>query len=138
MRLHPVTAVWIGGALLAVAIFVLGPDGFVGSVTAFLEAAGDAIADAVGSLSVQAFDALRAGTLALFAVFLALGVMAARRGLKARRLTLVVSALFLLLTATGHSGDGFRWLEAGLLVALGASIHTRRLMAPKRTAPIAW
>jgi hypothetical protein len=74
---------------------------------------------------------MRALAIALFVVFMALGIVAAQRGIKARGALALVSILFAILLAGPGSGTPIRpsrWTEAFVLSAVAAVVMTQRLL----------
>ncbi len=140
MRRNTVGLVWAAGLLLAAGLYLAGPDRF-GTVVA--EDLAWAAAQAQGAfylLGAQAFDAARALAIGVFAVFVALCLLAVGRGLRARGALLAVGAVYLFLLLGPDSGDPIlpdRWLAALLVAAVGALVMTRRLMLPRGSAEIA-
>ena len=59
----------------------------------------------LAGLTVEAFELIRALAIGLFVVFLALGLMAARRGLRARAALVVLTVLYLVLLYPAIDGD---------------------------------
>ena len=128
--------VWVGGAVLALIVYSVGPGRFVERVLAGLYGFRRAIDRFAETLALQGFDAIRALAFALFAVFLALCLIAMRRGLRARGALVVVSALFAILLygplVDGSPAAPDRWLAAFVLAAVGAAVMTRRLAGGAR------
>lgn len=125
-----VAAVWIGGAALALLAYAVGPDRFVDEVQSGLGRAWLTLEDAVRSLTLAAFDALRATAIGLFGVFVALALLTIRRGGRAKAALIVVSVLFagLVWGASAETpASTTRWLLALLLGAAGALTMTRRV-----------
>jgi hypothetical protein len=136
MRDRTVTVVWVVGLILAALIYLVGPDRFLENAFADADRLAEAAQIALLQAGARVYDVVRALAIACFAIFFALSVIAAGRGLPARGLLLIVSLLFLVLVwhegpeATGH------WLLAFLLAAAGAASMTRRLSGgPRMLAP---
>ncbi len=127
VRERSVAVVWVGGACLAAVIYLVGPDRFLWSAFDFLDQAAGALQDLVAHLSNRAFDLLRAGAIALFAVFWGLAVVARRRGVAVGSAMFWVTLLFLVLVWRQGPGQTRHWLLAFLLTALAAGSVTRRL-----------
>ena len=140
MRRNTIGLVWLAGILLTVALYATGPD-------RFLQAAFDAVLGLhlflramLANFTVEALELVRALAIGLFAIFVALGIMAARRGLRARAALLIVPGLFLALlypVFDGYVLPTGRWFGAFLLAAVGALVMTRRLLSagPQPPAP---
>ncbi len=135
MRDRTLFVVWGVGIALAAAVYAVGPDQFLERL--FLEA--DRLADnlqfALLTLGARAYDVVRALAIACFAVFFALSVVAAGRGLPARWLLVGVTLLFLMLV--WHEGPEAitHWLLAFVLAATGAASMTRRLAERRPMMP---
>ena len=134
MRPHNIALIWVGGLLLAAALYVTGPERFVASLVDGLDELGARIQDAFYLIGAQAFEAMRAMAIAVFGVFLALTFVASRRGLRARGALVLVTLLFVVLLAGPGSGTPIRpdrWLEAFVLAAVGAGVMTVRLVGSR-------
>ena len=139
MRRNTVGVVWGLGLLLALGLYVAGPDRF-GTVLVedFAWATGQ-VQGAFYLLGAQAFDAARALALGVFAVFVLLCLMAVGRGLRGRGALVAVSAVYLFLLLGPDSGEPIlpdRWLGALLVAVVGALVMTRRLMLPRNGAQV--
>ncbi len=127
--------VWGVGLVVAVLVYAIGPDQFLQTLFIDADRAAEAVQDALQSLGARVYDLVRAASIACFAVFFGLSVVAAGRGLPARWLLVVVTLLFIVLVwnegpeAVGH------WLLAFVLAAAGAASMTRRLAAPRMILP---
>ena len=134
MRRNTVGVVWAVGLLLAAGLYLAGPDRFG---TVVVEDFSWAVAQVQGAfylLGAQAFDAARALAIGVFAVFVALCLVAVGRGVRARGALLAVSAVYLFLLLGPDSGEPIlpdRWLGALLVAMVGALVMTRRLMLPR-------
>lgn len=133
MKRDPVALVWVGGIAFAALLYAVGTDQFLFRLFDALRDAGHWIGDFVAGLSVLAVDLVRALALGLYATFVALALLAARRGHPARGVLLGVSALFWLLAAgnMGPRGSSVAWIGALLVAAFGAVSMTRRLRQPQ-------
>lgn len=128
--------VWLGGIILMLAVYAIGPQNFLATCEAFLSAAARFIDDLMATLMWRAFDVMRAAAIALYAVFVVLAVLALHRGLRTGGLLIVVSIVFLLLVRTDWYDPGTKWLAAALLAAVAAVVTTRRLLhGPSRRGP---
>ena len=133
MRRDPVSAVWIVGLVLALLFYVLDPGRVAEQVSAFLSVVALQVDYAFAQLTFAAADVVRAGALALFAVFVGLCVLSIRRGGRGRAALLLVSAAFLALVAVSDAGPGEqRWGAALLLAGVGALVMTRRVRSLPR------
>ena len=132
MRRNTITVTWVCGLALAAGLYATGPDRFLEMVLDVTARLQDGFVALVALLGAQAFDVVRSLAIALFVVFLVLGLLAAGRGLKARSALVAVSAVFLALVWRPHSNfaaPGSHWLGALLLAATGAGVMTRRLLS---------
>ena len=140
MRRDIIGLVWLAGIVLTIALYATGPD-------RFLQAAFDSILQFhllitafLANFTIQALELIRALAVGLFAVFVALAIIAARRGLRARAALVIVTAMFLALlypVFDGYVLPTGRWFGAFLLAAVGALVMTRRLLTagPQPPAP---
>lgn len=133
MRRNTIALVWLGGFLLAAVVYASGPGRFIYATLAGLDHAVWAFETWIGFVALQAFDAVRAAAIALFAVFLVLGIMASQRrrggGL------IGVTVLFLALVGLGGYQSRFCWIAALAVAGAGALSMTRRLIEPSGRAP---
>lgn len=128
-RRDPILLAWAVGLVLAVAVYVVGPDRFVFRVLDSLHVLAWRISEAVEDLSLLALDLVRALAIGLFATFVVLAVAVARRGGRGRGALLLVTLLFVVLVGGGVDGGApnARWTAALLLSGVGAAIMTGRL-----------
>lgn len=125
--------IWVAGGMLTLAVYATGPDRFLRASLAGLYGLQRAAEALIAAFTVQTFDLLRALAVGLFAVFVVLGALAARRGLRARAALVLVSAVYVALLYPAMDGDYAspqRWLGAFLLAAVGALVMTSRLASP--------
>ncbi|HVC59528.1 MAG TPA: hypothetical protein VND19_04055 [Acetobacteraceae bacterium] len=122
--------IWIGGIVLMVVLYVIGPQDFIQACEAYLSRLWWFIGNLIETLSARAFNAVRAAALALYAVFAVLAVLARRRGLRGGGALFIVSALFLLLVGTRWYDPGIKWFTAAVLAGAGAAAMTARLLHP--------
>lgn len=122
--------IWLGGLLLMLALYVIGPQDFLANLENFLAAAWMTLDALIVRLSIQALNAVRAAAIALYVVFVLLALLARRRGLRSGGALLTVSVLFLLLVNTDWYEPGTKWFTAALLAAVGAVVMTGRLLRP--------
>ena len=133
MRRQTIAAIWIGGLILAFLLYITGPDRFVEVVLNTLDAFDDAFRGLLAMLGAQAFNAIRAVTIALYVVFIVLSGLAIHRGLRAWGGFIVVSVLFAVLVwhpwfqPPAPLG---RWVTALILCAAGGLVMTQRLLMP--------
>ena len=129
MSRNGILLIWGFGALLALLLIFAGPNPVEQAVREAIDRT-ELTLDRLGGPTIEV---VRAIAVALFCVFLALCVVALRRGQAALGFAIVVSIVFLLL-----AGYDFAWVlylrrphwVLALLVALFASLSmTRRLMS---------
>lgn len=133
MKRDPVALVWVGGIALAALLYAVGTDQFLFRLFDAIQHAGWWIGDFVANLSLMAVDLVRALALGIYATFIALALLAARRGHPARGILLGVSVLFWLLAVgnLGPRGSSAAWVGALLVAGFGAAAMTRRLRQPQ-------
>lgn len=135
MQRQTIGLIWIGGLVLAAALYAVGPDRFLAACLDLLENLEYGFHYLLFFLGTQAFNVVRALAIALFAVFLVLGFTAARRGLRAGWALVIVTVVFLVLVwrpEAGSPGSISRWFAALVLALSGAVVMTQRLMGPGR------
>lgn len=133
MGRNTVALVWLGGIVLAALVYVAGPGHFITATVAGLDHAIWAFERWVGFVATQAFDVVRAAAIALFAVFLVLGILAGQRGRGGGMVG--VTVLFLALVGLGGYQSRFCWLAALVIAGAGALNMTRRLAEPSGKSP---
>lgn len=131
MRRDPILAAWGIGLVLAVLVYIVGPDRFLFRVLDTLHVLGWRVAELIDDLSLVALDLMRALAIGLYVTFVMLALAVARRGGPSRGALLVVSLLFLAL-AGGSGVPNARWTAALVLSAVAAAVMTGRLRAPVR------
>jgi hypothetical protein len=125
LRKNAVLLIWAAGLALAAVLYEVRPDHAARAVAVVVEGLPRRAAEA---LDLRSGPLLRAAALALFAVFLALGALAWRRGRRsAWLLILVVAGVLALLHRPAGDGSELRWTAATLLAGGGAALLTRRL-----------
>ncbi len=133
MQRQTIGIIWIGGLVLALVLYLIGPDSFVTACLDFLAALDDAFHAFLSFLGTQAFNVVRAAAIAIFMVFLVLAFMAASKGLRAGWALIIVPVTFLMLVwgpSSAMTGSISRWFAALLLVIIGGGVMTQRLLAP--------
>lgn len=144
MRERSIAAIWLGGIILALLIYLVGPDRFVFGLQDFIENFGFSLAALIARLGTISFDLLRAMAIALFVVFVGLSIVAIQRGVAGKLLVVVVAGGFLLLIGRPGLDDGYGeyahrgWVGAFFLAAIGAVLMTKRLTyrpLPRDVAP---
>jgi hypothetical protein len=122
--------IWIGGIVLMVALYLIGPQDFIRACEDFVARFWWYIGDLIETLSARAFDAVRAAAIALYVVFVVLGMLARRSGHRSGGALFIVSVLFLLLVETHWYESGTKWFAALVLAGVGAVVMTTRLLHP--------
>ena len=122
--------IWIGGIVLMVALYLIGPQDFIRACEQFVSRCWWFVSDLIETLSVRAFDAVRAAAIALYVVFVVLAILARRSGHRSGGSLFIVSALFLLLIETRWYDPGTKWFSAAILAGVGAAMMTARLLHP--------
>ena len=135
MRRETLAFIWIGGLVLALVIYLVGPDQFLDAVWNTVDALDYAFRHLVFNLGVQIFGVVRALAIALYVVFAVLAVLSASRGRRGVGALIAVTIVFALLVWRPYS-DGpaptGRWIVAFGLVLVSAMAMTQRLLrAPK-------
>ena len=133
MPRNTIASIWIAGIVLALIVYVTGPDRFVFAAFDLGQRLWWNLQDALHHISIAAFDLVRALAIGLYFVFVALAVLAIRQGGRGQGALIAVSLGFLFLVWPS-ANDGFfahsRWMAALLLVTVSALAMTRRLTQP--------
>ena len=133
MRTSTIAAVWIGGGLLALVAYAVGPDQVLQRAWTAIASAGDALWLLADQLEALSFDLLRALAIGAFGAFVLLGVMAIRRGLRGRAALVAVSLVFVAAIApSAEWPDRQSWFLAFVLALTGAASMTGRLLRADR------
>ena len=132
MRRETVLAIWIGGLILAVALYFIGPDRFFDACLALIDAVNMSFRNVIAMLGVQAYAVIRALAIAIYIVFVVLAFLASQRGHRGLTALLVVTTVFLVLVWRPY--DHYpapigRWAAALILAVVGAVVMTQRLTA---------
>jgi hypothetical protein len=133
--------IWIGGLLLAAAIYVVGPDQFLDVCLALIDAVDAAFRQLVQNLGAQVYGVIRALAIALYVVFAVLAFLAAQRGQRGVWALIVVTFTFLFLVwrpYDAYPASVSRWIIAFGLVLFASILMTQRLMAPPRRDVPPW
>ncbi len=130
MNRNTVLLIWGLGALLALLLIFAGPNPVERALQdAFLQ-----VELVLDRLNGPTMEVVRGVAIALFCVFLALCVVALRRGQPAIGMAIVVSVVFLLLAGQVFAWVFFlrhpHWVLALLLALFAALTMTRRLLSP--------
>jgi uncharacterized membrane protein YoaK (UPF0700 family) len=125
-----IASIWLGGAVLMVALYVIGPSHFIQTVETLFTQFWSFVGDLIEALMQRAFDAVRAAAIALYVVFVVLALLAGHRGIRSGGALFVVTVLFVLLVGTQWYEPATKWFSAAMLAAVGAMVMTGRLMRP--------
>lgn len=138
MDQRTITMIWIGGGVLALLVYLAGPDTFLSGIWGFLDGIEAGFHALLAFLGAQAFDVVRAAAIAIYIVFLVLGGIALHRGVKSVAAMIAVTLGFVLLVWRSDQGayiSSTRWLAALALAIIGAIVLTQRLTGPARRLP---
>jgi len=133
VRRESILAIWVGGLVLAVALYLIGPDQFFDACLDLIDRIDAAFRALVATLGAQTYSAVRALAIALYIVFAVLSVLASQRGHRGMGAFVVVTGIFLILVWRPYASFPApisRWIAALALVAVGAAVMTQRLTAP--------
>jgi hypothetical protein len=140
VRRETILMIWAGGFVLAVALYLTGPDRFFDAGLDAIDAITTSFHDLLATLGAKTDGLIRACAIAGYAVFAVLAFMAAQRGQRGIGALAVITAVTLVLVWRPYSlypAPLGRWLVVLALVLTGAVAMTRRLSAPppRRDAP---
>jgi hypothetical protein len=133
VRREQVLMIWIGGFVLAIALYMIGPDRFLDACLDLFDTIDATLRDLAAEFGARTYGVVRAFAIAIYVVFAVLCVLASRRGHSGFWPLIVVTAAFFILT--GHPFAIYpaplsRWIVALALVVVAAIIMTQRLTAP--------
>lgn len=134
MQRNTIAAIWIGGFVLAVALYAIGPDRFVEACLDLMNGIDAVFRNIVLTLGVQVFGIVRALAIAIYAVFLILASLSIARGSRGVWALIVVTVIFVMLVGRpdgDFSAPVGRWILALALVLTGAAVMTQRLLSPR-------
>ena len=125
--------IWIGGFMLAAALYLIGPDRFFDALLNLGDAINASFRTLVAMLGAQTYGVIRALAIAIYVVFAVLALLASQRGHRGLVALVAVSAAYLSLVWRPY--DSYpaplgRWMVALALVVVGAVVMTQRLIAP--------
>ena len=130
MDRRTVGLIWLGGIILMVALYVVGPERFIAVFEDYVLRVWWFLEDTIEELATRAFEAVHAAAIALYAVFVALALAARWRGQRSGGALFLVTVLFLLLVGTRWYDPGTSWFVAAVLAGIGAVVMTNRLIHP--------
>jgi hypothetical protein len=128
MDRRTIGAIWVGGILLMVALYLIGPQHFIRACEEFFGQFWSFIGQLIDVLMQRAFDAVRAAAIGLYVVFVVLALLAGHRGIRSGGALFVVTVLFALLLGTGWYSSTTGWFSAALVACIGALVMTGRLL----------
>ena len=97
MRRESILIIWIGGFVLAVLLYLIGPDRFLDVSLAVLDSIDVAFHNLVLAMGAQTYGVIRAFAIAIYVVFAVLAYLASQRGHRGIGALVVVTAVFLML-----------------------------------------
>ena len=131
-----IALIWIGGIVLTIAIYAIGPLHVITACERFINLAMWWLSTLLDTLMLRGLEVVRAAAIALYVVFVALAGLAAWRGLRPGGMLLVVSVVFVLVVGTDWYDSGTKFLACGIVTAVAAGVLTRRLIqAPRPRNP---
>jgi nicotinamide riboside transporter PnuC len=141
MRRDHILMIWIGGIVLAVALYLIGPDRFFDTFFGLLDAIDAAFRNLLAELGVRTYSVVRALAIAIYVVFAVLAVLASQRGHRGFWALVVVSGVFMMLIWRPfgvYPAPLSRWMAALVLVVVAAVVMTQRLTVPpaRRNGPL--
>ena len=132
VRRQSILRIWVGGLVLAVLLYAIGPDRFFDSFFGFYDRIEVVFHNLATILGAQVFSVARAAAIAIYIVFSILAFLASQRGHRGFGAWVTVTVLGAILVWRPFSempAEGSRWILALLLVVVGALTMTQRLMA---------
>jgi hypothetical protein len=141
VRREHILMIWIGGFVLAVALYMIGPDRFLDACLGLIDGIDAVFRNLVIELGAQTYGVVRALALALYVVFAVLAVLASQRGHRGFWALIVVTGLFMMLIWRPfgvYPAPLNRWLAALILVGIAAVIMSQRLTVKplRRNGPL--
>jgi hypothetical protein len=135
VRREHILMIWIGGAVLAVLLYLIGPDRFFDSFWDMLNAIDAGFRNIVAEMGEKAYGVVQALAIAIYLVFAVLSVLASQRGHHGTWALIVVTVACMMLVWRPfdiYPAPISRWLTALVLVVIGAVVMTQRLIAQPR------
>jgi hypothetical protein len=130
VRRENILAIWIGGFVLAVLLYLIGPDRFLDVGMVLIDRVEAVFRKLLISLGAQTYGVIRALAIAMYVVFAVLAFLASQRGMRGIGALVVVTVVFLVLVwrpYADYPAPIGRWLGALILVIVGAVVMTQRL-----------
>jgi hypothetical protein len=140
VRRETILMIWIGGVVLAVALYLIGPDRFIDVCLVLIDGIDAVFRNLVAELGAQTYGVVRASAIAIYVVFAVLAFLASQRGRRGFWALIVVTAAFMLLVWRPYAvypAPIGRWIAALVLVVIAAATMTQRLTVtpPRRNGP---
>jgi hypothetical protein len=132
VRRESILMIWAGGIVLAVALYLVGPDRFIDACWALFDTIDAALRAIAAELGERAYGVVRAFAIAIYVVFAVLSVLASQRGHRGFWPLIVVTAVFMMLTWQPfgiYPAPLSRWMAALIVVLVAAVVMTQRLTA---------
>jgi hypothetical protein len=132
--------IWAGGFVLAVALYLIGPDRFFDACLDLMARFDSVFRNFVAALGVKAYGVIRAAAIGIYVVFVVLAFMASHRGHRGIGALVAVTVVLLILVWRPYDlypAPISRWIVALILAVAGAVVMTQRLTAslPRRNGP---
>ena len=80
MRRESILMIWIGGFVLAAALYWIGPDRFLDACLNLIDSLDTTVRNLVAMLGAQTYGVVRALAIAMYVVFAVLAFLASQRG----------------------------------------------------------
>jgi hypothetical protein len=135
VRRDTIAFIWIGGLVLAVALYAVGPDRFFDLFVNLWDNLDLLFRNLALMLGAQVFGVVRALAIAIYFVFAALALLSVQRGRRGVWALVVVTVFFLVLVGSpfgAFTAPVGRWILALALVLFAAAMMTQRLLGPPR------
>jgi hypothetical protein len=139
VRRDTILMIWAGGFVLAVALYLVGPDRLFDVCLDAIDSFTAAFHDLLAALGAKTYGLIRACAIALYVVFAVLAFMASQRGHRGIGALVVITVAALVLVWRPYvlyPAPLSHWLLVLVLVLTGAVVMTKRLSAlPHRDGP---
>ncbi len=134
MKRETLLLIWIGGGVLALLIYAIGPDTFLNACLHLFDTIDALFRHLAEMLGAQAYSVVRAVAIAFYLVFVVLTLLASQRRLAGIGVLVVMTIIIMLLVWRPYSDPApiSHWLVTLALVLVGAVTMTQRLMGPPR------
>jgi hypothetical protein len=122
--------IWLGGFVLAMALYLVGPDRFIDACWNLFETIDATLRQLADELGARTYGVVRAFAIAIYVVFVLLCLLAAQRGRGGFWSLIFVTVVFAMLTWHPfglYPAPLSRWIAGLALVVIAALMMTRRL-----------